>query len=126
MGDHTQASLQGQDASAPLDKGKGRAVEHAPAQDVSMGEDGSSSDEEEQEDDDDLPAAVDEEDEEEANEDLEPISTENIISGGRRTRGKAINYAEVAAEAQASGESLDDDDDDDEYPEPSEDAVMKG
>lgn len=40
--------------------------------------------------------------------DLEPISQENIISGGRRTRGKQINWDKVNADA------MDDEEDDDE------------
>jgi hypothetical protein len=39
---------------------------------------------------------------------LEPISQENIISGGRRTRGKQINWDKVNADA------MDDEEDDDE------------
>ena len=38
--------------------------------------------------------------EEEAEEDgMEEIDTENIISGGRRTRGKNIDFAKAAQEA---------------------------
>lgn len=54
------------------------------------------------------------EDEEEGD-NLEPISTDNIIEGGRRTRGKMIDFAEAAEKAKAEGEGeLDDDDEDDE------------
>jgi hypothetical protein len=50
---------------------------------------------------------------------MEEISTENILSTGRRTRGKEIDYAKAAAEA---GEDLDDDeDDDDDFQEKNED-----
>ena len=42
---------------------------------------------------------------------MEEISTDNIISDGRRTRGKTIDFAEAAAKA---GDELDDDEDDDE------------
>lgn len=44
---------------------------------------------------------------------LEPIDQSNIIQGGRRTRGKVINYADVAE--QNKGEMDDDEDDDEEY-----------
>ena len=37
---------------------------------------------------------------------MEEIDTDNIISGGRRTRGKAIDFAKAA-------EGLEDDDDED-------------
>lgn len=40
---------------------------------------------------------------------MEEISTDNIISTGRRTRGKQINFAKAAEEA---GDDLDDDDED--------------
>ena len=39
---------------------------------------------------------------------MEEIDTENILSDGRRTRGKAIDYAKAA-----ENEELDEDDDDD-------------
>lgn len=41
---------------------------------------------------------------------MEEIDTENIISGGRRTRGKNIDFAKAAENA---GDELEDDDDDD-------------
>ena len=40
---------------------------------------------------------------------MEEIDTDNIISDGRRTRGKAIDFAKAAEDA---GDELDDDDDD--------------
>jgi hypothetical protein len=53
-------------------------------------------------------------DEEEDHDNLEPISTENIIDDGRRTRGKRIDFAEAAEKAAAAGEDpMDDDDDED-------------
>lgn len=44
---------------------------------------------------------------------LEPIDQSNIISGGRRTRGKVINYADVAEQNKMNDD--DDDEDDEEY-----------
>lgn len=41
---------------------------------------------------------------------MEEIDTDNIISGGRRTRGKAIDFAKAAENA---GDELDDDDEED-------------
>jgi hypothetical protein len=41
---------------------------------------------------------------------MEEIDTDNIISDGRRTRGKSIDFAKAAENA---GDELDDDDDDD-------------
>lgn len=39
---------------------------------------------------------------------MEEIDTDNILSDGRRTRGKPIDFAKAAEEA---GDELDDDDD---------------
>lgn len=55
----------------------------------------------------------------------DPISTDNIISGGRRTRGKTIDFATANANA---GDQPDDDDEDDEdfqAPEEDQDESMK-
>lgn len=43
---------------------------------------------------------------------MEEIDTNNIISGGRRTRGKQIDFAKAAENSK--DELLDDEDDDDE------------
>lgn len=40
---------------------------------------------------------------------LEPISSENIISGGRRTRGKNIDFQQAAEKTK---DEMDDDEDD--------------
>ncbi|OBW63567.1 MAG: Carboxylic ester hydrolase [Aureobasidium pullulans] len=74
-------------------KGKGKAVE-----DMDMDDD-SSSEEEEQ--------AAPEEHEEGEEDNMDEIDEDNIISGGRRTRGKTIDFAKAA-------EGLDDDEDEDE------------
>lgn len=42
---------------------------------------------------------------------LEPISSENIINGGRRTRGKTIDFQKAAEE----NNEVDDDDEDDDF-----------
>lgn len=55
-----------------------------------------------------------EEEDDAGDDNQDPISTENIIQGGRRTRGKTIDFAEAAAKAQAAGDDPMDDDDDDE------------
>lgn len=47
--------------------------------------------------------------EEEDEDNMEEIDTDNIITDGRRTRGKAIDFAKAAENA---GDELDDDDDD--------------
>jgi len=54
--------------------------------------------------------------EEEAEEDgMEEIDTENIISGGRRTRGKNIDFAKAAQEA---GDDEEDEEDDGDFEDP--------
>lgn len=54
------------------------------------------------------------EDEEDVGQDnLEPISAENIIGDGRRTRGKTIDFAAAAKKAEEDGEPIGEDDDDD-------------
>ncbi|KAL4868222.1 histone chaperone domain CHZ-domain-containing protein [Aspergillus spectabilis] len=113
MGDH--ATFQGNDpaAHAPeaaaYDKGKGKAIDDP--MDVSMDED-----EESEESDAEEPMAEDDDDE---GDNLEPISADNIITGGR-TRGKNIDFQE-AAERIKEDEMEDDEDDDDEDFEPIED-----
>lgn len=54
--------------------------------------------------------ALDDEDEEDHG-NLEPISQENIIQGGRRTRGKNINWEDVHSK---NADAMEDDEDDDE------------
>ena len=55
---------------------------------------------------------------------MEEIDTDNIINNGRRTRGKAIDFAKAAEEA---ADELDDDDDedDDDFEEKEDDQEMK-
>ncbi|KAL6720306.1 Histone H2A.Z-specific chaperone CHZ1 [Lecanora helva] len=85
-------------------KGKAKATDFT-GQDVSMGEEDSSSDEETGAEDESK-----EEPEEDDDDNMEEIDTENIISDGRRTRGKSIDFAKAAENA---GDELEDDDDDD-------------
>ncbi|KLJ09682.1 hypothetical protein EMPG_14895 [Blastomyces silverae] len=111
MGD-TGATAFGGSATSGLDKGKGKAVDNHPAGDVSMGEDEDSYSEESTAED--LPGQEDEDEdlEDTAQDNLEPISAENIISGGRRTRGKQIDFAEAAKKAQEAGDPIDEEEDD--------------
>jgi hypothetical protein len=46
---------------------------------------------------------------------MEEIDTENIISGGRRTRGKNIDFAKAAQEA---GDDEEDEEDDGDFEDP--------
>lgn len=58
---------------------------------------------------------------------MEEIDTSNIITGGRRTRGKQIDYEEAERKAKEAGDNLDDDDEedeDDDFEEPDEDDEM--
>lgn len=72
----------------------------------------SKQDEEEESDLDDakLDAMVDQE---EAEDDLAEIDTSNIITGGRRTRGKVIDYKKTAAEMEQQKIPADENDEDD-------------
>lgn len=56
-------------------------------------------------------STVDDEDEEDHG-NLEPISQDNIIQGGRRTRGKNINWDEVHSKNADAMEEEEDDDED--------------
>ncbi|KAM0794125.1 histone chaperone domain CHZ-domain-containing protein [Usnea florida] len=85
-------------------QGKGKGKANDPPHDVSMGEEDSSSDEETGAEDE-----TKEEPEEEDEDNMEEIDTDNIITDGRRTRGKSIDFAKAAENA---GDELDDDDDD--------------
>ncbi|KAJ5619598.1 hypothetical protein N7510_003582 [Penicillium lagena] len=106
MGDHDMSMDPAANApdAAFADKGKGKAQD--PTHEMSMDEE--SSDESENE-------IGDNDDEEDGADNLEPISTSNIITGGRRTRGKAIDFAEAAEKSKNEGDEMDDDDDDDDY-----------
>ncbi|KAJ5738204.1 hypothetical protein N7493_001359 [Penicillium malachiteum] len=95
MGDH--ATTNAPSNATEFEKGKGKATD--PTNEMSMDEE--SSDESEPEVDEDM------------DNNLEPIDQSNIIQGGRRTRGKVINYAELAE--QNKGEMDDDEEDDEEY-----------
>ncbi|KAE8145572.1 histone chaperone domain CHZ-domain-containing protein [Aspergillus avenaceus] len=109
MGDNNQATTplsnnlaaNASDAAA-IDKGKGKATNEPTAMDVSMDED--ESEESENED-------MMEEDDEDDEDNLEPISEDNIISGGRRTRGKTIDFQDAATKIRDEGDDDDDDED---------------
>ncbi|PYH92011.1 hypothetical protein BO71DRAFT_421117 [Aspergillus ellipticus CBS 707.79] len=99
MGDNNRSTAGFDPASnasdaAAWDKGKGKATD--PTRHMSMDDDESESEPEEMEEDGD---------------NLEPISADNIITGGRRTRGKTIDYQEAAEKLK--GEEMDDEDDED-------------
>lgn len=95
MGDH--ATTNDPSNTTFEEKGKGKDVQDQIAED--------SSDEESDQE----PEMIDE-DEDDNN--LEPISSENIIQGGRRTRGKIIDYA---AEAEKNKDEMEDSEDDEDY-----------
>ncbi|KAJ5775983.1 uncharacterized protein N7511_000994 [Penicillium nucicola] len=85
-------------SDATFEKGKSKDV----AQDLSIDDDSSSESENEM---------ADNDEEDDGQDNLEPIDTSNIIQGGRRTRGKAVDYAEAAQGL----DDMDDDEDDEEY-----------
>ncbi|EEH03795.1 conserved hypothetical protein [Histoplasma capsulatum var. duboisii H88] len=104
----TGAATYGSSAGSGVDKGKGKAVDNHLADDISMGEDEESSSDESTAD-----LTVDEDEEDVGQDNLEPISAENIIGDGRRTRGKTIDFAAAAKKAEEDGEPIGEDDDDD-------------
>ena len=56
---------------------------------------------------------------------MEEIDEDNIISDGRRTRGKSIDFAKAAENAGDDLDDDDDDEDDDDFEEKEEDSEMK-
>ncbi|KAG5925945.1 hypothetical protein E4U42_003798 [Claviceps africana] len=105
-------------------KGKGKAAENAPqSEEAAVNED-------EEEDEDDEDDEDEDEDEEEtaepvAEEDgMEEIDLNNIVEGGRRTRGAKIDFAKAAEKLPAEDE--DDEDEDDDFQPPAEDTEMSG
>ncbi|KAK1254301.1 hypothetical protein MKX08_008296 [Trichoderma sp. CBMAI-0020] len=92
-------------------KGKGKATQDDVPHAVAM-------DEDDDEDDD------DDEDELEEDDGLEEIDLNNIVEGGRRTRGAQIDYAR-AAEQTPMDDDEDEEDDEDFHP-PTEDTEMEG
>ncbi|KAE8378715.1 histone chaperone domain CHZ-domain-containing protein [Aspergillus bertholletiae] len=118
MDDNNQATTLNNDPAintantAVLGKGKGKATQDPTVMDVSMDE--GESDESENED--------MMEEEEDDGDNLAPISADNIISGGRRTRGKIIDFQE-AAEKLKDDEGEDDEDDEDFSPEDNDDNI---
>ncbi|KAG5972984.1 hypothetical protein E4U55_000685 [Claviceps digitariae] len=105
-------------------KGKGKAADTTPHhEDAPMNEDEDEDDDDEDEDDED-------EDEEEtaepvAEEDgMEEIDPNNIVEGGRRTRGAKIDFAKAAEKLPADED--DDEDEDDDFQPPADDTEMSG
>ncbi|KAI4212008.1 MAG: hypothetical protein LQ351_005190 [Letrouitia transgressa] len=103
------------DPAQTVAKGKGKAVDEIP-QDVSMDEDEDSSEEETGPEDE--PPEPEEEDED----NMEEIDTDNIITSGRRTRGKSIDFNKVDDGGYPDD---DDDDDDDDFEEPDDRDAME-
>lgn len=97
-------------------KGKGKATEQV--QDISMDEGGDDEDDTSEDEVDETAINVDEADDD----NMEEIDTSNIISGGRRTRGRQIDFAKAAQELP---EEEDDEDEDDDFEAPVEDDKME-
>ncbi|KAK7229076.1 hypothetical protein V2G26_001246 [Clonostachys chloroleuca] len=102
-------------ASALESKGKGKAVVGNVHDDDVMDEDDDDDDDEEDDNEDEPEGAIDEDG-------LEEIDTNNIVEGGRRTRGQVIDFAKAAEENPADE---DEDDEDDDF-QPEEDTNMSG
>ncbi|KAF7550576.1 hypothetical protein G7046_g7962 [Stylonectria norvegica] len=95
-------------------KGKGKAVAEPTHDDATMDEDDDSDDDEDEET---------EEHVEPEEDGLEEIDLNNIVEGGRRTRGQVIDFAKAAEEQPADD---DDEEDDDDFTPPEEDTKMSG
>jgi len=101
-------------------KGKGKSVDQTPNHDMMV--------EEEEEDTSEEESGVEEdhgEAEEEDEDNLEEIDEANIISTGRRTRGKNINWAEADQKSKEAGDELEDDDEEDDEDFEAEDDKME-
>lgn len=70
-----------------------------------------------------MPYTVDDDDEDE--DDLAEIDTDNIVSDGRRTRGKVIDYAAADKEQPPEDDEDEEDDEDFEDPEADEDRMQE-
>ncbi|KAI2641938.1 histone chaperone domain CHZ-domain-containing protein [Xylaria nigripes] len=88
------------------DKGKGKAVATEAPVDQSMDEDDDDDSGEED-------VADDVEDDDDDN--MDEIDTNNIVDGGRRTRGRVIDWAKAAQENPVDDDDDDDDDDEDDF-----------
>ncbi|EAW07996.1 histone H2A.Z-specific chaperone CHZ1 [Aspergillus clavatus NRRL 1] len=117
MGDNNRATFSNDPAAnapdaAAVEKGKGKAVEE-PALEMSMDEDEESEESEAEEiESSHANASLFTEDDEDDHDNLEPISQSNIIAGGRRTRGKTIDFQEAAEKLK---DEMDEDDDDEDF-----------
>ncbi|KAH6608099.1 hypothetical protein Trco_004412 [Trichoderma cornu-damae] len=104
-------------------KGKGKAAREDVPHDTAMDED--ENDDEDDDDEDDEEEEEEEEAAEPADEDgLEEIDLNNIVEGGRRTRGAKIDYARAAEQTPADDDE--DEDDDEDFHPPNEDTEMEG
>ncbi|KAI1844132.1 hypothetical protein JX265_011026 [Neoarthrinium moseri] len=92
-------------AEAPAGgKGKGKAAATEEPVDQSMEEDDDDSSDEDEGGDNEAAA-------EEDDDNMDEIDLNNIVEGGRRTRGKVINWAEAAKDIPAEDDEEDEDDD---------------
>ncbi|KAH7153242.1 hypothetical protein EDB81DRAFT_758215 [Dactylonectria macrodidyma] len=94
-------------------KGKGKAAADYPVEDAAMDED--DDDEDEDDDEEDVPEPGTEED------GMEEIDLNNIVDGGRRTRGQTIDFVKAAEEHP---EDDYDEDEDEDFQPPDEDVKM--
>ncbi|KFA68675.1 hypothetical protein S40285_02618 [Stachybotrys chlorohalonatus IBT 40285] len=97
------------------EKGKGKALTEQVHEDTAMDEDDDDDDDDE-EDEEEIAEAEDEEG-------LEEIDLNNIVEGGRRTRGQVIDFAKAAEENPADD---DEDEDDDDFQPPDDDTKIFG
>ncbi|OAA52116.1 Histone chaperone domain CHZ [Cordyceps fumosorosea ARSEF 2679] len=101
------------------EKGKGKAAERV-HDDAQMDEDDDDEDDDDEEDDDDFEGENEGDDIEDG---ADEVDLDNIVEGGRRTRGAKIDFAKAAAENPADDE---DDEDDEDFEPPVQDTEMSG
>ncbi|OAA77084.1 Histone chaperone domain CHZ [Akanthomyces lecanii RCEF 1005] len=102
------------------EKGKGKAAERV--QDNAQMDDDDDEDDDEDDDDDDEDFEGENEGED-IEDGADEVDMDNIVEGGRRTRGAKIDFAKAAAENPADDE---DDEDDEDFEPPAQDTEMSG
>ncbi|KAM3501256.1 hypothetical protein MY10362_005692 [Beauveria mimosiformis] len=103
-------------------KGKGKAAERV-NDDAQMDEDDDNEDEDEDDENENEDDFEEENEGDEIEDGADEVDLDNIVEGGRRTRGAKIDFAKAAAENPVDDE---DDEDDEDFEPPAQDTEMSG
>ncbi|ATY60934.1 Histone chaperone domain CHZ [Cordyceps militaris CM01] len=103
------------------EKGKGKTAQRV-HDNAPTDEDDDDEDDDDDDDDEDF-EGENENDGEDIEDGAEEVDLDNIVEGGRRTRGAKIDFAKAAAENPADDE---DDEDDEDFQPPAQDTEMSG